>query len=97
MKSVVSYRCPILLCTLLMACSNAPQKNIASRPIEQNQIPADTGVKVIAYYMGDVSDLSRYNFNQLTHIIYSFLHLQGNQLTFDSTRDQEAMRKPRDL
>ena len=50
-----------------------------------------TPVKVIAYYMGDGSDLARYDFNQLTHIIYSFLHLNGNQLAFDNDKDKQAL------
>ncbi|QEI14098.1 glycoside hydrolase family 18 protein [Cellvibrio japonicus] len=44
-------------------------------------------VKIIAYYMGDGSDLERYDVSQLTHIIYSFLHLQGNKLAFDNEQD----------
>ncbi len=48
-------------------------------------------LKVIAYYMGDGSDLARYDFNQLTHIIYSFLHLNGNQLAFDNDQDKQAL------
>ena len=47
--------------------------------------------KVIAYYAGDGSDLQRYNFGQLSHVIYSFLHLQGNQLAFDGPGDQQAL------
>lgn len=49
--------------------------------------------KVIAYYMGDGSDLQRYNVSQLTHIIYSFLHLNGNQLSFDSATDKQALQR----
>lgn len=35
---------------------------------------------VLAYYSGDVNAIDQYNVQQLTHIIYSFCHLQGNQL-----------------
>ncbi len=75
----------LLLAMGLLACSNSkttslsPQTSVATKP-----------VKVIAYYMGDGSDLKRYDFNQLTHIIYSFLHLQGNQLAFDNQQDEQA-------
>jgi chitinase len=100
MKSV--FRCAALaaLGLLLFGCSTAstnPTQTISStQPGSTNQpanTPADRSVKVIAYYMGDGSDLGRYNFNQLTHIIYSFLHLQGNQLGFDSAKDQKTMRQ----
>lgn len=43
--------------------------------------------------MGDGSDLQRYNISQLTHIIYSFLHLNGNQLSFDSDKDKQALQR----
>jgi chitinase len=43
--------------------------------------------------MGDGSDLQRYNVGQLTHIIYSFLHLNGNQLSFDSHKDKQALQR----
>lgn len=91
MKSV--FRCASILALgwLLAACSQTPQHNIT--PEQSRATGAPDSVKVIAYYMGDGSDLGRYNFNQLTHIIYSFLHLQGNQLGFDSAKDQQAMRK----
>ncbi len=36
---------------------------------------------IIAYYNGDGSGISNYKTSQLTHIIYSFLHLKGNNLT----------------
>lgn len=93
MKSI--FRCAFIIAlgSLLSACSQAPQKETTTTPDVTTSGPATDSVKVIAYYMGDGSDLGRYDFNQLTHIIYSFLHLQGNQLHFDSPKDQEAMRK----
>lgn len=44
---------------------------------------------VVAYWMGDPRDLPRYRLDQLTHLCYSFLHLQGNRLVF-SHRDDRA-------
>lgn len=46
---------------------------------------------VIAYYMGDGSDIAKYKTDQLTHIIYSFLHLQGNKLAVDNAGDSLAI------
>jgi len=46
---------------------------------------------VIAYYMGDGSDISNYKTDQLTHIIFSFLHLKGNNLAVDSQEDSLAI------
>ena len=86
MKSFISTICASLFALALSACSS-PQ---TAQP-QAEVVPASP--KIIAYYMGDGSDLQRYNFNQLTHIIYSFLHLKGNQLSFDSATDKLALQR----
>lgn len=43
---------------------------------------------VIAYYSGDVNDMSRFNTDQLTHIIYCFGHLRGNDLYISKGGEQ---------
>lgn len=70
----------------LTACNTPNSQPTPSSNAEKTATP----VKVIAYYMGDGTDLARYDINQLTHIIYSFLHLQGNQLAFDNQQDEEV-------
>jgi chitinase len=52
---------------------------------------------VIAYYMGDGSNISQYKTEYLTHIIYSFLHLKGNKLVVDNSGDSLAITKLVDL
>ncbi|WP_323815224.1 glycoside hydrolase family 18 protein [Cellvibrio sp. NN19] len=86
MKSFLSAISAGLFALALGACTS---QHTAKTQTES----ATTAPKIIAYYMGDGSDLQRYNFNQLTHIIYSFLHLQGNQLSFDSATDKQAMQR----
>jgi chitinase len=46
---------------------------------------------IIAYYMGDGTDIANYKTNQLTHIIFSFLHLKGNKLAVDNSNDSLAI------
>jgi chitinase len=48
---------------------------------------------VIAYYMGDGNDINNYKTEELTHIIYSFLHLRGNNLAVDKATDSLAITK----
>lgn len=48
---------------------------------------------ITAYYMGDGSDIENYNTSKLTHIIYSFLHLRGNELTVDNEKDSISIVK----
>lgn len=75
----------LLLVLGLSACNTQSSDSSAT-----NTTTPAKPTKVIAYYMGDANDLARYNFNQLTHIIYSFLHLQGNQLAFDNAQHEQA-------
>lgn len=86
MKSFLSAITAGIFALTLGACTS--QQSAQNQPESTTAAP-----KIIAYYMGDGSDLQRYNFNQLTHIIYSFLHLQGNQLSFDSATDKQAMQR----
>lgn len=86
MKLFISIFSTVIFAILLSACS-APQT--AQSSIEENR----SSSKIIAYYMGDGSDLQRYNFNQMTHIIYSFLHLNGNELSFDVDQDKQSLQR----
>ena len=48
---------------------------------------------VIAYYTGDSASIDKYNVGQLTHIIFSFTHLKGNELAVDKASDSVTIRK----
>ena len=49
---------------------------------------------VMGYYTGDGRDLARYDFSKLTHLIYSFVFLDGSEMAF---RDDEAQASYRRL
>ena len=44
-------------------------------------------ISVIAYYAGDAAHIDAYPVEKLTHIIFSFCHLQGNELHVDNKND----------
>lgn len=46
---------------------------------------------VIAYYSGGASEVDKYPVAKLTHIIFSFLHLQGNRLAVDDAKDDSTI------
>lgn len=48
---------------------------------------------VIAYYSGDSEKIDQYPVNKLTHIIFSFCHLDGNRLKVDDAKDTATIRK----
>jgi chitinase len=46
---------------------------------------------VIAYYSGGAGEIDKYSVARLTHLIYSFLHLQGNRLAVDDANDDSTI------
>jgi chitinase len=65
----------IVACTIILnACS--PSDSTSS-----------SKTKIIAYYYGDSSEFKNFETDQLSHIIFSFLHLNENKLTFDNEQD----------
>jgi len=81
-KATINWTFIILICLSFLAC-------------EDNKPPLETSkeLPVIAYYMGDGEDIEHYALDQLTQIIYCFLHLDGEQLAVDDERDVEAIEK----
>lgn len=49
-------------------------------------------IDVIAYYTGNAEAIKNYPVSKLTHIIYSFLHLRGDSLSFGSDKQKETLR-----
>lgn len=49
--------------------------------------------KVIAYYSSNAANINRYPVEKLTHIIYSFCHLEGNRLKVDDKADSLTIQK----
>lgn len=72
----------IVLLTVLIVITSA--HSAFSQPVEKP-------MAIIAYYMGDGSDIADYKTDQLTHIIYSFLHLKKNNLAVDNASDSIAI------
>ena len=48
---------------------------------------------VLGYYAGNAEQIDNYNVSQLTHIIFSFTHLQANRLHVENKKDSETIRK----
>jgi chitinase len=47
---------------------------------------------VIAYYAGNGQNLEQYNWEEITHVIYSFCHLRGQELAVDNAKDSITIR-----
>ena len=53
----------------------------------------DSSIRVIAYYSGSSEKLDQYPVEKLTHIIYSFSHLQGNELDIGTQKSIATVEK----
>jgi len=69
----------LLLSGLLVACM-------------ANAQTAPKKISVIAYYAGNATAIDAYPVEKLTHIIFSFCHLQGNELHVDKMEDTLTIR-----
>lgn len=58
----------------------------------QQLLAQQTDFAIIAYYAGDNKAIDAYPVEKLTHIIYSFCHLKGNQLAVDNVQDSLTIR-----
>lgn len=78
MIDISRFRLKALLCLGVCCFSFAPSFGASSK---------DDTVAVVAYYLARGTDIERYPLDDLTHIIYSFLHLRGNRLSLNGPRD----------
>lgn len=51
------------------------------------------GIKVIGYYSGDAEKIERFPIEKLSHIIFSFCHLRGSELSVDKKADSLSIQK----
>lgn len=63
----------------------------SSDETESSKLPNNKSLDIIAYYSGSGSDIASYPIGKLDHIIYSFLHLDGNKLAIDNADDSLSL------
>ncbi|MEM8527791.1 MAG: glycoside hydrolase family 18 protein [Bacteroidota bacterium] len=81
-----SYHFLFLCCSLLgFSCSNNSKTKRAEQPSEKD-------FAVIAYYSGNGQNLEQYRWDKMTHVIYSFCHLEGQKLAVDDAKDSLTIR-----
>ena len=57
------------------------------------QATAPKNFSVIGYYAGDANHVDSFPIEKLTHIIFSFCHLKGNELSVNNQRDTLTIQK----
>lgn len=95
MQLIPSYR-PfysgwLFFIALLFACSTTHNQQDEVFPANGTTLTNGNEFRVIAYYTGNPDSLNAKTLESLTHIIYSYAHLQGNQLVLKEARDTTAL------
>jgi chitinase len=65
---------------------------IATSLFAQKGMKKQKDIAVIGYYTGNSDEIDKYPVEKLTHIIFSFVHLKGTQLTVDKQKDSLTLR-----
>lgn len=60
---------------------------------QAQQMAQKKSCHVVAYYAGNAEQIDYYDVSQLTHIIFSFTHLQANNLHVENKKDSQTIRK----
>src|SRR5580692_1142961 len=79
----------LLLSTTLSAAAALAQPSAGNDPRTSSSNP----LAVIGYYAGRSTAVDSFPTRELTHIIFSFCHLNGNQLHVDNARDTATIQK----
>jgi chitinase len=75
----------LLLTTAVLTLRGQAQNGLAHRPAHR--------LAVIGYFAGRSTAIDSFPTRELTHIIFSFCHLNGNKLHVDNARDTETIQK----
>lgn len=59
---------------------------------EAEQLEQDSNFKIIAYYTPSTGNIDEETVKQLDQIIFSFLHLEGNEISFSVPEDKSSLR-----
>lgn len=79
----VARRAVMLLLLFIMACGTQ------ARPLPRS---SQEPFRVIAYVRWNTPDITEYPLDQLSHLIYSFVHLDGAHLRIGTARDSASIR-----
>lgn len=48
--------------------------------------------RVVAYFRGDIKEVEKYDYNKITHLIYCFMYLDGNKLSFKNEDSENTLK-----
>lgn len=79
MKSAVLRAITALTMILVTACT------AASGPVKE--------FRIVGFYKGPLQDVPLFDYSKLTHVIFCFTHLVGNQIAIENATDEAILQK----
>ena len=73
----MNFKLYIIIFSVFISCNNISNKEV--------------NPKVIAYYTGNGETINEFDLIGVDQIIYSFLHLKGNELAIDNAADSISL------
>lgn len=49
--------------------------------------------RVVAYFRGDIKEVQKYDYEKVTHLIYCFMYLKGNQIGFKNEDSENTLKE----
>lgn len=77
---------------ILISLSFVACKEEKAAIAEVEQLEQDSNFKIIAYYTPSTGKIDEETVEQLDQIIFSFLHLAGNEISFSDPEDKSSLR-----
>lgn len=77
-----------ILIVFLLFCSSCQ-----SQPAVESNKKDSAPFRVVGFYKGNGSDIDKYEFEKLTHLIFCFTYLQGNKINIKNAEDEETLKR----
>jgi chitinase len=53
----------------------------------------NSSFRVVAYFRGDIKEIQKYDYQKVTHLIYCFMYLKGNQIGFKNEDSENTLKE----
>jgi chitinase len=53
----------------------------------------NSSFRVVAYFRGDIKEVQKYDYQKVTHLIYCFMYLKGNQIGFKNEDSENTLKE----
>lgn len=81
----------LIVASLIFCSCNNKDASVKPEPETAQLEPQQNDFKVIAYYTPSTGEIDKETAEQLDQLIFSFMHLQGNELAFDEAEDSTSL------